>query len=64
MALKAFSIDGNNVLEVYDTVKRLAESMREKPRPVITRVQHVSDAWTRRGIGHEVCPKRLNGNMG
>ena len=33
--MEAVQVDGNNVLEVYDTVKRLAESIRKKPRPVL-----------------------------
>jgi 2-oxoisovalerate dehydrogenase E1 component len=28
-------IDGNNIIEVYTTVKRVAESIRERPRPVL-----------------------------
>lgn len=33
--MKGLRIDGNNVLEVYDTVRQEAESMRENPRPVL-----------------------------
>lgn len=45
--MEAVQVDGNNVLEVYDTVKRLAESMRENPRPVLL------EAMTFRMRGHE-----------
>jgi 2-oxoisovalerate dehydrogenase E1 component len=31
----AIQIDGNNIIEVYTTVKRIAESIRKRPRPVI-----------------------------
>ncbi len=33
--IDAISIDGNNVLEVYETVKFWAEELRRNPRPVI-----------------------------
>ena len=45
--MEAVQVDGNNVLEVYDTVKRLAESMRENPRPVLL------ECMTFRMRGHE-----------
>jgi 2-oxoisovalerate dehydrogenase E1 component len=40
-------IDGNNVLEVYDTIKRVAEDLRKNPRP------YLIDAVTFRMRGHE-----------
>jgi 2-oxoisovalerate dehydrogenase E1 component len=45
--IEAISIDGNNILEVYDTLKTVAESIRQKPRPVII------EAITFRMRGHE-----------
>ena len=45
--MEAVKIDGNNILEVYDTVKTLAESIREYPRPVIL------ECMTFRMRGHE-----------
>jgi 2-oxoisovalerate dehydrogenase E1 component len=45
--MEALQIDGNNVLEVYDTVTRLAEDMRRNPRPVLL------EALTFRMRGHE-----------
>jgi len=33
--MDAFQIDGNNILEVYHSVKQIAESLREKPRPFL-----------------------------
>ncbi|MEI6508749.1 MAG: thiamine pyrophosphate-dependent enzyme, partial [Bacteroidota bacterium] len=45
--MEAMKIDGNNILEVYDTVKTLAESIRENPRPVIL------ECMTFRMRGHE-----------
>src|ERR1051325_8144996 len=45
--IEAVQIDGNNVLEVYDTVKRLAESIRKNSRPVLL------ECITFRMRGHE-----------
>src|SRR5205085_6619839 len=33
--IEGVTVDGNNLLKVYETVKQLAESIREKPRPVL-----------------------------
>ena len=45
--MEAVQVDGNNVLEVYTTVKRLAEDLRQNPRPVLI------EAITFRMRGHE-----------
>ena len=45
--IEAIRIDGNNVLEVYDAIKTLAEDLRENPRPVLV------EAITFRMRGHE-----------
>lgn len=33
--MDAYQIDGNNILEVYHSVKQIAASLREKPRPFL-----------------------------
>src|SRR3954471_11039540 len=45
--IEGVSIDGNNVLKVYDTIKNLAESIRNDPRPVLL------ECVTFRMRGHE-----------
>ncbi len=45
--MDALQIDGNNVLEVYDTVRQAANSMRKNPRPMLI------EAMTFRMRGHE-----------
>ncbi len=45
--IEALKIDGNNILEVYDTIKKLAESMHANPRPVLL------ECVTFRMRGHE-----------
>lgn len=45
--IDAVKIDGNNVLEVYDTIRQLSENVRKNPRPVLV------EAMTFRMRGHE-----------
>jgi 2-oxoisovalerate dehydrogenase E1 component len=45
--MEAIRIDGNNVLEVYDAIRRIAEDIRKNPRPVLV------EAITFRMRGHE-----------
>lgn len=45
--MEALRIQGNNVLEVYDSILRLAEDIRQNPRPVLV------EAITFRMRGHE-----------
>ena len=45
--IDAFSVDGNNILEVYDTVKKIAASIRKNPHPVLL------ECVTFRVRGHE-----------
>ncbi len=45
--IEGVRVDGNNILEVYNKVKELAESMRENPRPILL------ECMTFRMRGHE-----------
>lgn len=45
--IEAYRVDGNNILEVYDTVKNLSTSMRHRPRPILL------ECLTFRMRGHE-----------
>jgi 2-oxoisovalerate dehydrogenase E1 component len=45
--MEAIRVQGNNVLEVYDTILRLAEDIRQNPRPILV------EAITFRMRGHE-----------
>ncbi|QNF31729.1 dehydrogenase [Adhaeribacter swui] len=45
--IDTLQIDGNNVIEVYDTVRQAAASMRKNPRPILI------EAMTFRMRGHE-----------
>src|ERR1043165_7013026 len=48
--IEAVSIDGNNILEVYDTIRLLAEDIRKNQRPVL------EECRTFRMRGHEEAP--------
>lgn len=45
--IEGVQVDGNNILEVFDTVRSLAENLRENPRPVLL------ECLTFRMRGHE-----------
>lgn len=45
--MEAVQVDGNNILEVYHSLRRLAEDIRQNPRPVLV------EAMTFRMRGHE-----------
>lgn len=45
--MEGISIDGNNILEVYETISNLAKDMRKNPRPVLV------ECRTFRMRGHE-----------
>lgn len=45
--IKGVQVDGNNVLEVYDTLKTLTEALRKKPQPILL------ECITFRMRGHE-----------
>ncbi len=48
-AMESFVLDGNNILEVYSTVRKLAASIRKRPRPVLI------ECMTFRMHGHEMA---------
>lgn len=45
--IETYVIDGNNVLEIFDTIQRLSKSIKKKPRPILI------EAKTFRMRGHE-----------
>ena len=57
--MEAVQVDGNNVLEVYDTVKRLAESIRKKPRPVLLELVTFRMRGHEEASGTKYVPKEL-----
>lgn len=57
--IDAVSIDGNNVLEVYDTLKLLAENIRKNPRPVIIECKTFRMRGHEEASGTKYVPKEL-----
>jgi 2-oxoisovalerate dehydrogenase E1 component len=54
--MEGYTIDGNNILEVYDA--RAAHRRADAPRPPAcpAGMYDLPDAGTRRGQRHQVCP--------
>jgi 2-oxoisovalerate dehydrogenase E1 component len=57
--IEAVSIDGNNVLEVYETFRILAENMRENPRPVLVECRTFRMRGHEEASGTKYVPKDL-----
>ncbi len=57
--IEGHSIDGNNVLKVYDTVRSLAESMRSDPRPVLLECVTFRMRGHEEASGTKYVPKNL-----
>ncbi len=57
--IEGVSVDGNNVLKVYETVKNLAESIRENPRPVILECVTFRMRGHEEASGTKYVPKEL-----
>jgi 2-oxoisovalerate dehydrogenase E1 component len=57
--IDALSIDGNNILEVYDTVRLLAENMRQQPRPVLLECRTFRMRGHEEASGTKYVPKDL-----
>ncbi|MFZ6012089.1 MAG: alpha-ketoacid dehydrogenase subunit alpha/beta [Bacteroidota bacterium] len=57
--IEAVSIDGNNILEVYDTLKLLAENIRENPRPVLVECRTFRMRGHEEASGTKYVPREL-----
>lgn len=57
--MEAYTIDGNNILEVYNTVSRLAEDMRKNPRPVLLECVTFRMRGHEEASGTKYVPKEL-----
>ena len=57
--MEAIQVDGNNVLEVYDTVKKIAESIRINPRPVLLELITFRMRGHEEASGTKYVPKEL-----
>jgi 2-oxoisovalerate dehydrogenase E1 component len=57
--IEGHSIDGNNILKVYETIKSLAESIREKPRPILLECVTFRMRGHEEASGTKYVPKEL-----
>ncbi|MEX2234106.1 MAG: dehydrogenase E1 component subunit alpha/beta [Cyclobacteriaceae bacterium] len=57
--MDAVSIDGNNILEVYDTIHLLAENIRANPRPVLIECRTFRMRGHEEASGTKYVPKEL-----
>lgn len=57
--IEAVSIDGNNVLEVYDTINTLAERLRKEPQPVLVECNTFRMRGHEEASGTKYVPKAL-----
>lgn len=57
--IEGVQVDGNNVLEVYTTVKSLAEKMRDKPQPVLLECLTFRMRGHEEASGTKYVPKKL-----
>jgi 2-oxoisovalerate dehydrogenase E1 component len=57
--IEGIQIDGNNVLEVYDTVKSLATNLRENPRPILLECMTFRMRGHEEASGTKYVPKEL-----
>jgi 2-oxoisovalerate dehydrogenase E1 component len=57
--IDAVSIDGNNILEVYDTIHLLAENIRRNPRPVLIECRTFRMRGHEEASGTKYVPKEL-----
>lgn len=57
--IEAISIDGNNILEVYDTIKLIAEDIRKNPKPVLLECRTFRMRGHEEASGTRYVPKEL-----
>jgi len=57
--MDAFVLDGNNIIEVYTTVKKLAESIRKRPRPILLEFKTFRRRGHEEASGTKYVPEKL-----
>ncbi len=57
--IEGVQVDGNNILEVYDTVKSLAERIRKKPAPILLECLTFRMRGHEEASGTKYVPKKL-----
>ena len=57
--MRSYVLDGNNILEVYETVKRLASQIRKNPEPILIECQTFRMRGHEEASGTKYVPKKL-----
>ena len=57
--MRAMTIDGNNVLEVYNTISKLTEEIRKNPEPILVECQTFRMRGHEEASGVKYVPKEL-----
>jgi len=57
--MDAFIVDGNNVLEVYSKISKLAESIRKRPRPILVEFKTFRRRGHEEASGTKYVPEEL-----
>jgi 2-oxoisovalerate dehydrogenase E1 component len=57
--IEGITIDGNDITEVYETVSKLAESIRKRPRPVLVECMTFRMRGHEEASGIKYVPKKL-----
>ncbi len=57
--MRSVIIDGNNILEVYNTISQLTEELREKPEPVLVECKTFRMRGHEEASGTKYVPKEL-----
>ncbi|WP_411895165.1 thiamine pyrophosphate-dependent enzyme [Winogradskyella sp. A2] len=57
--IESFILDGNNVIETYTKVKKLAESIRKRPRPILIEFKTFRRRGHEEASGTKYVPKEL-----
>jgi len=57
--MRGLSIDGNNIIKVYSTIRQLAEEMRENPEPVLLECRTFRMRGHEEASGTKYVPKEL-----
>lgn len=57
--IESFILDGNNIIETYSKVKKLAESIRKRPRPILIEFKTFRRRGHEEASGTKYIPKEL-----
>ncbi|BAO77295.1 thiamine pyrophosphate-dependent enzyme [Winogradskyella sp. PG-2] len=57
--MESFILDGNNVIETYTKVKKLVESVRKRPRPILIEFKTFRRRGHEEASGTKYVPKKL-----